>query len=76
MIASLRAWLELTQVETAIPDVELVLLPTRIKELGQSEAELATEIRKEEEKSVAEQTSTVVQELVEQEKRNEGEKKS
>ncbi|WFC94277.1 hypothetical protein MBRA1_000905 [Malassezia brasiliensis] len=76
MIMSLRAWLELTQVETAIPDMELVLLPTRIKELGHSEAELANEIRNEEEKSVAEQTSTVVQELVEQEKRNEGEKKS
>ncbi|WFC97868.1 hypothetical protein MYAM1_000589 [Malassezia yamatoensis] len=76
MVEELRAWLELTQVETAVPTMELALLPTRIVELGQSEAELAAEIHKEEQKSVSEQTTTVVQEVVEQEKRNEGEKRS
>ncbi|WFD41957.1 hypothetical protein MPSI1_000595 [Malassezia psittaci] len=76
MVEELRAWLELTQVETAVPAMELALLPTRIVELGQSEAELAAEIKKEEQKSVSEQTTSVVQEVVEQEKRNEGEKRS
>ena len=74
-IDSLRTWLELTQVETAVPDLELALMPTRIVERGQSELELEAEVKSDEKRSVAEQTNTVVQEVVEQEKRNEGTKK-
>lgn len=78
-IAALRAWLEMTQTETPLSDLELVLAPTRIVEFGQSELELQEEekqdMMKDGEKSVAEKTSTVVQEVIEQEKRNEGEKK-
>lgn len=79
-IAALRAWLEMTQTETPLSDLELILAPTRIVEFGQSELELQEEekqdgVKKDGEKSVAEKTSTVVQEVIEQEKRIEGEKK-
>ena len=57
------------------PDLALALPPARLPELGASETDLVEEIKKDEEQSVAEQTNTVVKEVVEQEKRNEGEKK-
>lgn len=74
MVENLRRWLASTQVEVQVPDLELALTPARLPELGASETDLVEEIKKDEEQSVAEQTNTVVKEVVEQEKRNEGEK--
>lgn len=76
MRLSLRLWLEHTSKEADLSHLERLLLPTRIPQLGAPDTSLDTEVNQHDKRSVSEKTSTVVEEVVEQEKRRESNQSS
>lgn len=76
MRLSLRLWLEHTSKEADLSHLERLLLPTRIPRLGAPGTSLDTEVNQHDKRSVSEKTSTVVEEVVEQEKRRESNQSS
>lgn len=73
---ALRLWLEHTSKEADLSHLERLLLPTRIPRLGAPGTSLDTEVNQHDKRSVSEKTSTVVEEVVEQEKRRESNQSS
>ena len=73
---ALRLWLEHTSKEAELSYLERLLLPTRIPQLGAPDTSLDTEVNQHDKRSVSEKTSTVVEEVVEQEKRRESNQSS
>lgn len=68
---ALQRWLDVTMRQNAPSPLEVILLPTRIPQFGVSQTELRPELDEQDSLSVKEKTSTVVEEVVEQEKRRE-----
>lgn len=67
----LRVWLDHTLATPALPSLDLVLLPSCIPRLKSQELPLDTIVEEQEKQSIQEKASTVVNEVVEQEKRKE-----
>lgn len=68
---ALQRWLDVTLRHNAPSPLEVIFLPMRMPQLGASETELRPELDQQDSLSVKEKTSTVVEEVVEQEKRRE-----
>lgn len=76
MRLSLQRWLDVTLRPNPPSPLERILLPMRIPQFGAPETELRPELDEQDSLSVKEKTSTVVEEVVEQEKRRETKKSS
>ena len=73
---ALQRWLDVTLRPNPPSPLERILLPMRIPQFGAPETELRHELDEQDSLSVKEKTSTVVEEVVEQEKRRETKKSS
>ncbi|WFD26732.1 hypothetical protein MNAN1_001717 [Malassezia nana] len=72
----LRAWLDYTLASPRPSSLELILLPSFIPALKPDDAPLNSIVEQQEKQSISEKASTVVHEVVEQEKRKEAAKKT
>lgn len=72
----LRAWLDYTLASPRPSSLELILLPSSIPPLKFDDASLNSIVEQQEKQSISQKASSVVHEVVEQEKRKEASQKT